>query len=254
MEAPRIPRESKNDDGRVKYIGHAQNSVLRYAQSSRKAKAILDPTTDPAAKGRLEDTEALLSWLEDSVDMNPYLKEKTNLPKILEVIYATPQFYFPTNLQAKARSLFEKWEAENWGAPAAPEPQAGGGVEVAEDGSSEEEGATPVSPTHRRRESAGVARTTHIPPPNHPIWGVNGIYHGLARKVNLETGFRATVFNPNLLHLKKDPKQFGHNGLEVGQWFPSQLSALFHGAVGSSQGGISGHTALGAYAIVVSNA
>lgn len=258
MEAPTIPRESKNDAARVKFIKNTQPTILAYAQASKKAGTVLDPATDANAKGRLLDTETLLTWLEESVDMNPTLKKQSNLPIILNVIFARPEFHFPEELRKKAQDLSEKWEAENWGAPAKPEPQPGGGVET-EDGAgygSEEDASALSRPVAGRRDStvrSGNTKT-HYPPPTHAIWGRNGIFHGLAKKVNIDTGRATTVFNDRLLSAKKDPKVYGHNGLSVGQWFPSQLAALFHGAVGSSQGGISGHTANGAYSIVVSGA
>lgn len=257
MEAPTIARESKNDDARIKFIKNALPTISAYAQASRKAGAVLDATTDPVAKGRLLGTETFLSWLEDSVDMNPNLKQKSNLPSILALIYDRPEFHFPENLRVKAQGLFERWEAENWGAPARPEPQPGGGEDVEDSGEngSEDHEVNVVISTSAASGRASTARTIiHYPPAAHPIWGHAGIFHGLARKENTDTGYLSTVFNDRLLHLKKDPKVYGHNGLSVGQWFPSQLAALFAGAVGSSQGGISGHTANGAYSIVVTNA
>lgn len=259
MEAPTIPRASKNDAARVKFIKNTQPAILAYAQASKKAGAVLDPTTDPIAKGRLLDTETFLTWLEESVDMNPALKKQSNLPTILSVIYARAEFHFPEDLRRKAQALHEKWDAENWGAPAKPEPQPGGGVDtedVNDDrGEEDDDGGNPRGPVSRRESTARSGNTrTHYPPPTHTIWGRKGIFHGLAKKVNIDTGRATTVFNDQLLSSKKDPKVYGHNGLTVGQWFPSQLSALWHGAVGSSQGGMSGHTANGAYSIVVSGA
>ena len=46
---------------------------------------------------------------------------------------------------------------------------------------------------------------------------------------------------------------FGHNGLEVGDWWPLQLCALRDGAHGSAQGGIAGSAITGAYSIIVSS-
>ena len=51
---------------------------------------------------------------------------------------------------------------------------------------------------------------------------------------------------------KRDAKVFGHNGLDVGQWWPMQIVALFNGAHGSKIGGISGNSQTGAYSIVTS--
>lgn len=51
--------------------------------------------------------------------------------------------------------------------------------------------------------------------------------------------------------LKLDYNKFGHNGLEVGHWWPYQACALRDGAHGSSMGGIAGGARDGAKSIVV---
>lgn len=51
----------------------------------------------------------------------------------------------------------------------------------------------------------------------------------------------------------RDPKQFGDNGAVLGQWWPSQLSAVRDGIHGAAQGGIYGDKEQGAYSIVLSS-
>ena len=46
---------------------------------------------------------------------------------------------------------------------------------------------------------------------------------------------------------------FGHNELEVGDWWPQRICVLRDGAHGSMQGGIAGSSTTGAYSIVVSS-
>ncbi|GKT59803.1 YDG/SRA domain-containing protein [Colletotrichum tofieldiae] len=91
-----------------------------------------------------------------------------------------------------------------------------------------------------------------IPPPrNHPIWGRDGIMHGLA----VRPGDRyTTALNPVYLNEKRLANVRGHNGLQVGDWFPSQLSALFHGAHGHSNAGIYYHGEDGAFSVIVAGA
>ena len=48
-------------------------------------------------------------------------------------------------------------------------------------------------------------------------------------------------------------KEFGHNGLEVGDWWPQRICALRDGAHGAIQGGIAGSFLTGAFSIVVSS-
>ncbi|KAA8898965.1 PUA-like domain-containing protein, partial [Sphaerosporella brunnea] len=51
---------------------------------------------------------------------------------------------------------------------------------------------------------------------------------------------------------KRQADVFGHNGLQVGDWWPYQLCALRDGAHGSRQGGIFGRISEGCFSIVVS--
>ncbi|GKT51459.1 E3 ubiquitin-protein ligase UHRF1 [Colletotrichum spaethianum] len=88
-----------------------------------------------------------------------------------------------------------------------------------------------------------------IPPPrNHPIWGRNGLMHGLA----LRPGDRfITALNPVYANEKRPANVRGNNGSQVGDWFPSQLSALFHGAHGHSNAGIYYQGKDGAFSVIV---
>ncbi|EFQ33753.1 YDG/SRA domain-containing protein [Colletotrichum graminicola] len=89
------------------------------------------------------------------------------------------------------------------------------------------------------------------PPTNHPIWGRTGIMHGLA----LRPGDRYTVvLDPHCADEKRPANVHGHNGLQVGDWFPSQLSALFHGAHGHSNAGIYFQGEEGAFSVIVAGA
>ncbi|OLN87521.1 E3 ubiquitin-protein ligase UHRF1 [Colletotrichum chlorophyti] len=89
-----------------------------------------------------------------------------------------------------------------------------------------------------------------LPPPDHPIWGVDGIMHGLCIK---DSDSITYCLNPRYNDQKSSAARFGHNGLRVGDWFPFQLSAVFHGAHGSSCGGIYGHQNHGAYSVIITS-
>ncbi|OHE91862.1 hypothetical protein CORC01_12870 [Colletotrichum orchidophilum] len=90
--------------------------------------------------------------------------------------------------------------------------------------------SAPSSSTNR------VVKPVKPVPKDHPIWGEDGINHGLA----LRTGNKPiTALNPEYRFQQRSAKVLGHNGLHVGQWFPSQLSALFYGGHGESNAGIS---------------
>ena len=54
-------------------------------------------------------------------------------------------------------------------------------------------------------------------------------------------------------YARREYKITGHNGLEIGQWWPLRICALRDGAHGAMQGGIAGSSATGAYSIVISS-
>jgi hypothetical protein len=91
-----------------------------------------------------------------------------------------------------------------------------------------------------------AATTIRLPSPQHPIFGTEGIMHGVALKINAQRN----NYVLDLRYQKRDAKVYGHNGLEVGSWWPMQLLALFHGAHGMKIGGIAGNTETGAYSVV----
>lgn len=87
----------------------------------------------------------------------------------------------------------------------------------------------------------------HLPPPNHPIWGQNGIMHGLYLQ-----GAHTYRVDPRYAGQQRSAFQYGHNGLTPGDWWPLQAVAVFHGAHGQRVRGISGDPQRGAYSIVIS--
>ncbi len=65
-------------------------------------------------------------------------------------------------------------------------------------------------------------------PKNHPIYGESGIMRGIL-------WYRTKNASQTCLDEKypvKDAHVYGHNGIEVGAWFPRQLAALRDGAHG----------------------
>lgn len=170
--------------------------------------------------------------------MTPKLKAATFIDKGLELVM-DGKYRFLAHVVGIAQALLQKWEAENWG-------------------QGEEEEVTEVS-TAPTMTTPKTARTQvdHLPPRDHPIYGEHGIMHGVIMDRSAAYGpdgsHRRTVYRRHPSYTPVDAHVFGHNGLEVGRWWPQQLAALFHGAHGSSQGGIAGSAkAGGAFSIVVS--
>lgn len=95
--------------------------------------------------------------------------------------------------------------------------------------------------------SLEIAPTTLRPPPtSHPVFGTSGIMHGVVPKISS----RRKNYILDSRYSKRDAKVFGHNGLTVGDWWPMQLLALFHGAHGARMCGIAGNAQTGANSVV----
>ncbi|KAM3417214.1 hypothetical protein BST61_g5474 [Cercospora zeina] len=182
--------------------------------------------------------------------MTPHLKQSCVIDKILRLIHDDPRYRFPQSYADRAKALNEHFEAINWG----------GLPDIEEDSSeSDSSSSETATPAKRRKTSSTEAKRLKVtggyrgiqPPADHPIWGKDGIMHGLALRLKSDGSF-SKALNPLYENEKRDPKVHSHNGIEVGQWYPIRLAAVFAGAHGASQAGISGSNGTGAYSVVVS--
>lgn len=247
-----IKKDSRDQEGRINGIAKENQEVVsKLAMFSRRQKAVPDPDTEPY-KSMYSRLDTLLAWLDNEVEINPVLKQRGKLQTVLEIICKKEDFHFPETARQKAQDLLERWEAESWGAPPAAEPQAKSEIVGDDIDDDEEDDGGRVAKRRKMSVSNVSTGRPKLPPAGHPIWGKDGIMNGLARKINPDTGRFSTILNPDLIHKKRNCQVYGHNGLEVGQWFPIRLSALYYGAHGASQAGISGDTKNGAYSVVVS--
>ncbi|KAH0606022.1 uncharacterized protein H6S33_004479 [Morchella sextelata] len=80
-------------------------------------------------------------------------------------------------------------------------------------------------------------------------WEAGGLMRGI-KVTSSRTGGRTYSLDPAFP--RRDAAVFGHNGLEVGDWWPYQICALRDGAHGSRMGGIHGRIQGGAYSVVIS--
>ncbi|WPH03885.1 E3 ubiquitin-protein ligase ORTHRUS 1 [Acrodontium crateriforme] len=226
--------------------------IQKLALTSKRAGGVPDLDTNKELYQRLDK---LLTRLETEVTVTPTFKYTTKIDVGLTLIYNNNEFHFPEEYRERAKALFEKWEESRWGAPAPPPPPTGGDQSTSEPVMQEDDGGqgndlpTVARKKTARRTDSGPG-TIKFPPEDHPIWGVDGIMHGIALKRRDAT--ESQVLDSR--YDKRDCKVFGDNGLEVGQWFARRLVALFRGAHGSSQAGIVGDGNSGAYSIVVSGA
>ncbi|KAM0723464.1 hypothetical protein Q7P37_000450 [Cladosporium fusiforme] len=242
-----------NLDSRVQFIEQQRKNVIQMlCQQSKKANGIPDASTEPT-KSLLPRLGLFMQWLETHVEISPILKERSKIDMALRLIYAVPQYHFQEQTRERARQLYERWEAQNWGKG-----------EVVEDPSEEDDNSTSdddVSGGQKKRKTSTTSMTPgrnsnleigpttlHPPPANHPIFGTRGIMHGVVQKVKSRRKDWILVSR----YPKRDAKVFGDNGLTVGDWWPMQLLALFHGAHGARMGGIAGNAQTGAYSVVTS--
>lgn len=239
-------------EARVTYINKEKQHVIsKLCVWSGRAKGLPDPA-DPATKQLLHRLDSFLRWL-SNIDITPILKAKSGSDKILQLIYADPRYHFDEPTRERARQLYIKWESQNWG--------KGEVLDDSSDGDEQTEATVEDVPADGKRRKSStstatkrdfkadiVATTYRLPPSSHPIFGENGIMHGLMLK--LTASRKAYIIDSR--YTKRDAKVFGHNGLEVGSWWPMQLAALFHGAHGAKKAGIAGNQETGAYSVVTS--
>jgi len=164
-------------------------------------------------------------------------------------MFRRPEFHFEGRTRERAQQLYERWEAQNWG--------KGEVVEESTDDETLTGGSDETTPDAKRRRSSSGAQGSgtmivptkiRAPPASHSIFGEHGIMHGVV----LKTSSRRKDYILDSRYQKRDAKVFGHNGLDVGQWWPMQIVALFNGAHGSKIAGISGNAETGAYSVVTS--
>ncbi|EHL03107.1 putative E3 ubiquitin-protein ligase UHRF1 [Glarea lozoyensis 74030] len=189
---------------------------------------------------RVDDSEwsrlvlSLYTWA--NVEMTPEVKEATHVFGILKAI-KKPEHNFPEHYQRIATSLFDDFEAINWGAPAPPPPSP--------------RTTTARSSSNNQTATLGSVRTFK-PSPNDPIWGDAGIMHHILkiRKVTT-TGTGRTSYRIDPAFTSKSPKVYGHNGIAIGTCWPLQITCLRDGVHGHMQAGIHGGSN-GAYSILIS--
>lgn len=244
--APNAPfREQKA------FVETAKKAITMIAIWSKQS--VLDPSSSPQVSKHFETTIQFLEWLE-AVDkaksMTVPLKQETRLPMILQTIYNDPRYHFAPELKTRAEKLYEAFEAQFWGGP----PPAEEDVDDDDDEGAAAQDANNVEAKPRRPSTTTTKKgpktfETLVPPADHPVWGSGKIMDGIVLRRYAATGRVAKALNSN--GPKRVARVYGHNGIEVGQWFPSQLAAVVAGAHGMSEAGI--HNGLeGAYSVVVS--
>ncbi|KAK8107444.1 E3 ubiquitin-protein ligase UHRF1 [Apiospora kogelbergensis] len=209
-------------------------AIKNFAVKSKKKKQV--PTSEPEDIRRLARFIPYLNFLEFKLEMNHRIFKESKVADTLALMNK-PGFYFPADVAECAARLVAGWEDGDWNEDP-PEVQ--------------EEIPAPftrnTAPNNAGEEAPAVQ--IKVPSARDPIFGTDGIMNGVISTRN-SAGRKVHMLNPLLTH--KPSKEFGHNGLQVGQWFPLRLVALHHGAHGASQAGIYASITAGAYSIVAGN-
>lgn len=242
-----------NLDMCAKFIVQERLKVIqRLCLYSSKFNGIPDPTTEQT-KPLLPRLEVFMRWLESEVEITPALKERSKIHETLGLMFRNPKYHFEKPIKQRARQLYEKWEAQNWGQDEVVDESSDDDVDVAEDevtapGQKRRKSCVTTASSKRNSTSEIIPAISRPPPANHPIFGVNGIMHGvmLAQKKSRKDYILDSRYP------KCDAKAFGHNNLQVGSWWPMQIVALLNGAHGSKMGGIAGDSQTGAYSVMTS--
>jgi hypothetical protein len=140
---------------------------------------------------------------------------------------ASPVNKFEKEYRELSEYLLNKFEQQSWGVPEAVEKKSASNNKhkkrKAEESEEEE------IPAAKKTKSAPVDKSKiKRAPKDHPIYGESGIMRGIL-------WYRTKHGSQTCLDGKypvKDPRVFGHNGLDVGAWFPRQMAALRDGAHG----------------------
>lgn len=219
------------------YQGVTQIKTLLVKFKNQHKKSVPEDLTY-----RIEVVKSFLRYLEFEVEMTPTIKQTYNLDKVLEAVeHEDFRNHVPADITATCRRLLAMYNEENWDQE---HMQADIGADV------EAQAASPTSRTSTPAHDAPETANMRLPAPDHPIWGLNGIMHGLA--LSPSTRSRMYVVDPRYAHKRKNAKVFGHNEFEPGMWWPYQKLAHFYGAHGAHIQGITGDPMQGAYSIVTS--
>lgn len=172
------PKVEKALIARIKWFVAERHPIQNFAQASITARGIPDLETFKHRE-QLRRTGGWLDLLEFDTNMSPELKNKAKIELVLGLINR-PGVHFPEKVKERAESLLQRFRSENWGAA----------VPTSDDDDEEEEEeevaspTTTMTPTARSGEPENDTVTIRLPPRDHPIWGVNGIMHGVGKSAH----------------------------------------------------------------------
>jgi hypothetical protein len=202
-------------------IKQVTRAISYLALYSKRLKTIA-PLEDEQNVRRFAYLRAALPWMDQELHMTPKIKRSCKLDTFFKFMFADPTCFFPEDIASKAEVMYDRWESENWGSDAVQDDGQ------ANDDEEAEQPSTPVAPgpstTTTTSGPGSELETTQValPSENDPMFGVRGMMHGVLQLRGVR-GRKKYQLNP------KVPKQaaqvYGHNGIEVGAWYPLQVRA-----------------------------
>ncbi|KAL9100123.1 MAG: hypothetical protein Q9163_004466 [Psora crenata] len=161
-------------------------------------------------------------------------------PLLLSILGETPRptrpYEYPEHLQQSAATILARLDAV---LAAEQDLQCTGSM-------SPESSLALSRPSKRRR----ISQPTISPPILFDDARVKDVMRGI---IISDAGRRTYRLDPDFRPPPRDSNVIGHNGLEVGQWWPLRVCAIRDGAHGAMIAGIAGGSNTGAFSIVVSS-
>ncbi|PQE09678.1 ydg sra domain-containing protein [Rutstroemia sp. NJR-2017a BBW] len=217
--------------------------TLSSVQGTIRMAAVKSKGRRPVSEEEWDKAKLFLYTLSRLNRITPDFSKKLSLKTYLE-LFTKPEHNFPPLYSTISKALIDKFQAGD-GFEERPPPQLSISTKTSINKRKSKDDKTAISPKGHKRSKDEPSELIKPPPPDHPIWGRNGIMRGLM------TNGSSTKLDPSYPN-KVDFKVYGHNGLTNGDCWPKQIAALRDGAHGSSMGGISGSTTTGAYSVVIS--
>lgn len=139
---------------------------------------------------------------------------------------ASPVNKFEKEYREIAEYLINKFELQNWGVPEEVEKKSASNTKGKKRHMEKSEDEEPAAkkPKPAPLDKSKLRRA----PKDHQIYGESGIMRGIL-------WYRTKNGSQTCLDEKfqvKDARVYGHNGIEVGAWYPRQMAALRDGAHG----------------------
>ncbi|KAK1580107.1 YDG/SRA domain-containing protein [Colletotrichum navitas] len=235
----------------VAYLEHVRHKVIGTIGLLSKRSG---PGSVPPSE-LLDRLDQFFNWLETrpwGPEYLPFNNRKT-LATMLRFVWEPTenrtQAYFTGEQKTRAKALTTTWGDKEASLFVDDDDNDS---QMLADATEEAELTTKAKPTKKPTKDSGLKTVEfRLPPLGHHIFGLEGPMYGIAY---IQGKVKTYTYNPDTAGQKKSSHVFGHNGIEPGAWWPMQAAAVFNGAHGSWQGGISGHAGEGAYSIVISGA